>query len=122
MQLLCLSSTEFGFTKGLGLIGAKVDEWKNLKKNLFDIHIGFNSVRFDKNMKLFRGLKNNSDFYFVHSYYANPSNKIKGKLGHSYFNSKFISSFEENNVFATQFHPEKSHENGLKVLKNFCEL
>jgi len=122
MQLLCLSSTEFGYTKGLKLIGAEVVEWKNSKKDLFDIHIGFNSVKFDKNMKLFKGLKNNSDFYFVHSYYAKPSSKIKGLLGYSNFNNKFISSFEKNNIFSTQFHPEKSHENGLKVLKNFCEL
>ena len=56
MQLLCLSSTEFGFTKGLGLIEPKLMNGKILK-NLFDIHIGFNSVRFDKNMELFRGLK-----------------------------------------------------------------
>ncbi len=122
MQLLCNSSTEFGYTKGIGLIDTDIIAWKKSKIFFFDIHIGFNSVIFNKNMKLFKGLKNNSDFYFVHSYYAKSSKKLKGLCGFSNFNNNFISSYECKNVFATQFHPEKSHKNGLIILKNFCEL
>ena len=122
MQLLCQSSKEFGFTKGLELIETNVEEINKLNKNSYDIHIGFNSVKFNEKMKLFKGLKNNSDFYFVHTYCVKNSKKFKGLLGLSKHKSKFISCFEKNNIFATQFHPEKSHYNGLKVLKNFCDL
>ena len=122
MQLLCKSSTEFGYTKGIGLIDTDIITWKKSKNFLFDIHIGFNSVILNQEMKLFKNLKNNSDFYFVHSYYAKLSKNLKGLHGISKFNNSFISCYENKNVFATQFHPEKSHENGLILLKNFCEL
>ena len=122
MQLLCQSSKEFGLSKGLELIETHVEEINNLNKNFHDIHIGFNSVKFNEKMKLFKGLKNNSDFYFVHTYCVKNSKKFKGLLGLSKHKSKFISCFEKDNIFATQFHPEKSHQNGLKVLKNFCDL
>jgi len=122
MQLLCKSSEEFGYTKGIGLIDTDIISWKKSKNKFYNIHIGFNSVIFNKNMKLFKGIKNRSDFYFVHSFYAKPIKKLIGLCGNSNFNNNFISAYEHKNVFATQFHPEKSHENGLIILKNFCEL
>ena len=122
MQLLCKSSREFGYTKGIGLIDTDIISWKKSKDLSYDIHIGFNSVIFNKNMKLFKGIKNRSDFYFVHSFYAKPIKKLRGLCGNSNFNNNFISAYEHKNVFATQFHPEKSLENGLIILKNFCEL
>ena len=70
MQLLGQSSTEFGYSKGLGLIKSKTISWINNKKNFSkNIHIGFNSVNKNNKSLLFYNIKNNSDFYFVHSYY-----------------------------------------------------
>ena len=83
--------------------------------------MGFNSVKFQKNNKLFNGLENNSDFYFVHSYRMMPE-KLKSNITTTEYGINFLSSFNHNNIFATQFHPEKSQGNGLKVLDNFIKL
>jgi glutamine amidotransferase len=123
MQLLGQSSTEFGYSKGLGLIKSKTISWINNKKNFSkNIHIGFNSVNKNNKSLLFYNIKNNSDFYFVHSYYMTFDTLDYGVKSYSFFNNKFLSAFEYNNIFATQFHPEKSQKNGLKLLNNFCKL
>jgi glutamine amidotransferase len=123
MQLLGQSSTEFGYSKGLGLIKSKAISWINNKKNFSkNIHIGFNSVNKNNKSLLFYNIKNNSDFYFVHSYYMTFDTLDYGVKSYSFFNNKFLSAFEYNNIFATQFHPEKSQKNGLKLLNNFCNL
>lgn len=123
MQLLGQSSTEFGYSKGLGLIKSKAISWINNKKNFSkNIHIGFNSVNKNNKSLLFYNIKNNSDFYFVHSYYMTFDTLDYGIKSYSFFNNKFLSAFEYNNIFATQFHPEKSQKNGLKLLNNFCNL
>lgn len=123
MQLLGQSSTEFGYSRGLGLIKSKAISWINNKKNFSkNIHIGFNSVNKNNKSLLFYNIKNNSDFYFVHSYYMTFDTLDYGIKSYSFFNNKFLSAFEYNNIFATQFHPEKSQKNGLKLLNNFCNL
>ena len=123
MQLLGQSSTEFGYSKGLGLIKSKAISWINNKKNFSkNIHIGFNSVNKNNKSLLFYNIKNNSDFYFVHSYYMTFDTLDYGIKSYSFFNNKFLSAFEYKNIFATQFHPEKSQKNGLKLLNNFCNL
>lgn len=123
MQLLGQSSTEFGYSKGLGLIKSKAISWINNKNNFSkNIHIGFNSVNKNNKSLLFYNIKNNSDFYFVHSYYMTFDSLDYGVKSYSTFNNKFLSAFEYNNIFATQFHPEKSQKNGLKLLNNFCSL
>ena len=122
MQLLGSSSNEDGFTKGLEIINNKIIKFSKRETNNKKIpHVGFNSVKFQKNNKLFNGLENNSDFYFVHSYRMMPE-KLKSNITTTEYGINFLSSFNHNNIFATQFHPEKSQGNGLKVLDNFIKL
>ena len=122
MQLLGNSSTEDGFTRGLSLVDNDVIrfQFSKIKKNKIP-HVGFNSVSFNTKNKLFSGLKNNSDFYFIHSYYMKKNKKILNSSTTNY-GIEFISSFAENNIYATQFHPEKSQGNGLKLLDNFLKI
>ena len=120
IQLMSNSSFEDGITSGLNLINQKTIKFEFNKQNLRVPHIGFNSVYIEenKNNLLYKNIKNNSDFYFVHSYYL-PSTKINASLGMCKYGYEFIASYEKENIFATQFHPEKSQTNGLKLLKNF---
>ena len=119
MQLLCESSDEDGFSEGLNLVPLKFTLFKDSK--LPKPHIGFNEVKFDPASKLFDGLKKNTNFYFVHSYKGLPT-KIINKISYSFYSEKFVSSFEYNNIYGTQFHPEKSQSNGLTLLKNFINI
>ncbi len=122
MQLLGSISSEDGLTKGLGIISNKIEKFSNREtKNKKIPHVGFNSVKFEKKNKLFLGLENNSDFYFVHSYRMLPES-LKNNISITDYGVSFLSSFNLNNIFATQFHPEKSQGNGLQVLKNFINL
>jgi len=119
MQILGLSSTEDGNTKGIGLIPAKVEAFNTeILKNLKTPHIGFNKVLAHPKSKLFNGLGSHADFYFVHSYRM-LSKEIKGNNGTCLYGENFMASYESGNIFATQFHPEKSQTNGLIMLNNF---
>ena len=119
MQLLGLSSTEDGNTIGLGLIPTKVDKFtiKEVGTNKIP-HIGFDSVKIQPESRLFKGLKNDADFYFVHSYRLLP-NDLKGKATICNYGIDFLAAYEQDNLYATQFHPEKSQTNGLILLHNF---
>lgn len=122
MQLMGLSSTEDGDTSGLGFIKNPVDKFR--KEEIFNNklpHIGFNSVRCDTNSKLFKNLPIAADFYFVHSYRMLPAG-LNGVSAECCYGKDFLAAYEEDNIFATQFHPEKSQTNGLLLLKNFVEL
>jgi len=118
MQLLCSDSEEGGFTKGFGLVNSSVKKFKIKNKNLKVPHIGFNSVVMDKTEGLFSGLLRPSDFYFVHSYRITEM-PDKANLCYCEYGEKFVAGFEFKNIFGTQFHPEKSQTNGLKLLQNF---
>ena len=120
MQLLGKSSTEEGFTSGLNLFDRKVEYFKETSEIKIP-HIGFNSVYSDTSSNLFKGLDYGSDFYFVHSYRMSLSNH---DTKHSFceYGEKFLSSFEFENTFGTQFHPEKSQSNGIKLLQNFINI
>lgn len=119
MQLLGESSTEDGNTIGLGLIPAEVDKFSVEEVGVNKIpHIGFDEVQSQLDSTLFRGLKNFSDFYFVHSYRLPPVIPI-GKCAICTYGVDFLAAYEKDNIFATQFHPEKSQTNGLILLKNF---
>ncbi|MDC0164529.1 imidazole glycerol phosphate synthase subunit HisH [Candidatus Pelagibacter bacterium] len=121
MQLFSLSSNEGGYTKGLGLISNKVEKFLPREiKNKKIPHVGFNEAKCEKSNKLFKGLKNN-DFYFVHSYRM-LKEKLSLDISTTNYGIEFLSSFHHENLFATQFHPEKSQENGLKLLENFLNL
>tara|TARA_Y100000031_G_scaffold142703_1_gene172462 strand:- start:210 stop:812 length:603 start_codon:yes stop_codon:yes gene_type:complete len=118
MQVLFDTSQEAPGVKGLGFIPGKVKRFKN--KGLIVPHMGWNQVKIKKN-KLFRGLKDKSFFYFVHSYYCEPKDK-KVVLSKTKYGLDFASSIHQDNIWALQFHAEKSQKLGLKVFDNFLEL
>lgn len=116
MQLLFESSTESGIHEGLGLIKGKITR--------FDIdlkvpQVGWNSVKAVKPSKLLNGV-DGEYFYFVHSFCAPEINDET--CGITDYSVEFTSAVENKNVFGVQFHPEKSSESGLKILKNFAEI
>jgi glutamine amidotransferase len=116
MQLL-FSSSEEGNTECLNIIEGKV---KKFNINLKVPQMGWNQVS-QKSSKLFSGINNNSYFYFVHSYYCQPR-EIKIIKGSTNYELNFCSTIEKNNIFGVQFHPEKSGDNGLRLLKNFTDI
>jgi len=118
MQLLSEWGEEGGGIEGLGLIGGKVDRMFENKETRLP-HVGWNSVDFLHDHPLFSGLKNNLDFYFVHSYQFIPKHNesIFASTNHG---RDFTSIVIERNIIGVQFHPEKSQSNGLRMLENFC--
>ncbi len=120
MQVMAERGFENGQTKGLGLLQGEIQPIHS-SSGLKVPHIGFNEVEANPESKLFRDLPEKSDFYFVHSYQLNSPPK-NGISAFTTYGETFVSAFESENIFATQFHPEKSQSNGLKVLKNFLEL
>jgi glutamine amidotransferase len=122
MQILADIGEEDGPTEGLGWIDGQVKRFSFSESKLRIPHIGFNSVYSEnKNPNLFSGLKNGSDFYFVHSYRM-ACKENSDVSSWAYYGEKFVSSVQKDNVFGVQFHPEKSQSNGLTVLKNFISL
>ena len=121
MQLLFESSEEFGLTKGLGLIPGKVVAFDKSKMDMDDHkvpHMGWNKV-FHKENKLFDGLEN-PYLYFVHSYHVVTEDIYS--IGTTHYGYDFTSAVQKDNIYGFQPHPEKSHDNGIKILKNFMEL
>ena len=118
MQLLFNSSQEYGLTNGLNILDGHIIHFKD--NGLKIPHVGWNDLIIPDGSKLFRGL-NNPYVYFVHSYHLVTDNK-KYLLTNSVYGYKFVCAVEYKNVFATQFHPEKSGDVGLKILKNFGDL
>ena len=122
MQLLFESSEEFGNHEGLGLIKGHVvafDESK-FSESLKVPHMGWNRM-FTKEHPLFLGLDDMHYLYFVHSYHVVCSNE-KDSIGESEYGYRFTSAVAHDNIMGIQPHPEKSHENGLKILENFINL
>ncbi len=119
LQLLFESSQEGGAKKGLGIIPGTV---KRFRGDMKIPHMGWNTVELKKkNCPLFKGLKDKDYFYFVHSYYAVP--KESGWiLATTRYGVNFCSAIWKDNIFATQFHPEKSQASGLKIIRNFINL
>jgi imidazole glycerol-phosphate synthase subunit HisH len=117
MQLLGTKSTEDGETEGLGLIPTNVDRFDKSFGNKIP-HIGFNTVIIRDNKGLFSKLDKNTDFYFLHSYKMSNIN-IDGRIASCNYGEDFIAAIEYGSVCGTQFHPEKSQNNGLQLLKNF---
>jgi len=116
MQLLFFLSEE-GNTECLNVIEGKVKRFNNKLKVP---QIGWNQVK-QKPSKLFLSIKDKSYFYFVHSYYCQASEE-KIIRGSTDYGINFTSVIEDKNIFGVQFHPEKSGENGLKLLKNFADI
>lgn len=121
MQLMASMGNEENRIQGLGLINGEIKSL-NLVTNLQLPHIGFNLVENHKDNILYHKLKNHY-FYFVHSFFLDISTGVQDiKLDYCDYGKKFICSFQDQNIFGTQFHPEKSQTNGLNLLKNFLEL
>ena len=117
MQLLGTSSTEDGFTEGLGFVNGHCTKFDNI--DLKVPHVGFNQLKIDNKLKIYEGLPNEADFYFTHSYKMVSEYDIN--QSYCSYGSDFIASFEYNNIVGVQFHPELSQNNGLRLLKNFIE-
>ena len=121
MQLMGSHGTEDGNTIGLGLIANPVDKFTQNETGSYKIpHIGFDAVSSVPDSILFQGIPETADFYFVHSYRMLPDG-LSGKSAICSYGIDFVAAYEQGNVFAAQFHPEKSQTNGLMLLKNFLE-
>jgi glutamine amidotransferase len=121
MQLLGSQSTEDGITLGLNLIPSSTKEFSMTNRDkLKSPHIGFDQVSATQNSKLFHQLPQDADFYFVHSYRMLPDG-LQGVVAKCTYGEDFLAAYEIDNIFATQFHPEKSQTNGLKLIKNFLQ-
>ena len=121
MQLLFEKSYEYGEHEGLGLLkGSVVPMEGSLPKELKIPQIGWNGLVFKKESPLFKYLKNGDFVYFVHSYYAD--NCEESLLATTEYGKELTAAVAYKNVMGCQFHPEKSGEVGLKILKAFCEM
>ncbi len=108
-------------TKGLGWISGKVSKINNQNGKYKLPHIGWNQINILKDSKIFKEVENNSHMYFVHSYEFIPKdNKVISAT--TDYSTKVVCSVEKENIFGTQFHPEKSDSSGLKVIQNFISL
>jgi len=108
-------------TKGLGWISGKVSKIDNQNGKFKLPHIGWNELNIVKDSRIFKDIKNKSHMYFVHSYEFIPEDKdvISATTDYS---SSIVCSVEKENIFGTQFHPEKSDKEGLKIIDNFLNL
>lgn len=119
MQLLAERSEE-GALPGLGFINGYVVKFRfnSINANLRIPHMGWNSVNIKKESPLFYDMYENPVFYFVHSYHV-VCNNPEDVLSTTNYGYDFVSSLQRKNIFGTQFHPEKSHKYGLRLIKNF---
>ena len=108
-------------TKGLGWISGKVSKIDNQDRKYKLPHIGWNQINIIKESKIFKDIKNSSHMYFVHSYEFIPNDKnvISATTDYS---TKIVCSVEKENLFGTQFHPEKSDKIGLQIIQNFINI
>lgn len=125
MQLLFTDSVEFGLYSGLNVIPGHVlrfpDQMTVAGEKLKVPQMGWNQLSFKRRPPAFEGIEDGSNVYFVHSYYVKPDDSSVIATTTDY-GIEFCSSVWKDNIVATQFHPEKSQEIGLNILKNFAEL
>ena len=121
MQMFADVGYEEAETKGLGWIAGNVSKINNQEGKYKLPHIGWNEVNIVKKSKMFNNVKNNSHLYFVHSYEFIPEDKDVVSATTEY-SSSIVCSVEKENIFGTQFHPEKSDKEGLKIIENFINL
>ena len=118
MQIMATLSEE-GILKGLGWVDERVKLFNN-STNLPVPHMGWNDVVLNSPIDIFNNIEN-LKFYFLHSYHFSLSHKLKETATTNY-GIEFTSAFKYKNIYGIQFHPEKSHGNGVKLLNNFCNL
>lgn len=120
LQLLFDESEEFGMHEGFKVIRGRVKAFSR-EMGLKIPHMGWNEVSFRDDAPIFRGIPDGSYFYFVHSYYVLPE-ETSDVAGETEYGITFTCAVARDNIFAVQFHPEKSQGNGLKILANFARL
>ena len=118
MQMLFEESDEFGATPGLGLLPGRVQRFTD---ELVVPHVGWNRIDQIRQNPLFTGVTNRSFFYFVHSYYCEPADQSV-VAGETEYGLRYSSVVAKDNICGVQFHPEKSQDAGLRLLKNFARL
>jgi glutamine amidotransferase len=127
LQLLFEESDEFGLYQGMGVLPGRVTRFPDVIKDsesdqpLPIPHMGWNTVEIKKTIPLFAGIESGSYFYFVHSYYPIPQDPDDVAAATPY-GIEFASAVHHDNIYAVQFHPEKSQEKGLQLLRNFGAL
>ena len=120
MQLLFEKSYEYGEHEGLGLIAGSIRPIAEVIPNSYKIpHIGWNPLIFKKKSQLFKYISDGDCVYFVHSYHATDCDEFVTATAE--YGAELTASVEKGNIFGCQFHPEKSGDVGLKILKAFCE-
>jgi len=117
MQMLFEESAEFGKTKGLGLLKGQVNRFDD--DSLIVPHVGWNQVEKTSTSPLLNDVSENSFFYFVHSYYCEPADK-DAIVGETEYGVTFASVVAKKKIYGVQFHPEKSQNAGLQLLRNFA--
>ncbi|MFA9372821.1 MAG: imidazole glycerol phosphate synthase subunit HisH [Poseidonibacter sp.] len=121
MQMLANSSEE-GVLPGLGWIDATVKKFDKTKiKNCPLPHMGWNTVNIEKKNRIFDSIEDNPRYYFLHSFYFQCEN-LTDVLASSIYGDKFESIVNHENIYGIQCHPEKSHHNGIQILKNFGKI
>jgi glutamine amidotransferase len=119
LQILFSESEEFGSHKGLDLIKGKVVRFvPDLEHKV--PHMGWNTIEKEKEVPVLQGIESGDFFYFVHSYYVTPD-ETHWVSSLTTYGKSFVSSIWKENLFATQFHPEKSQQKGLRILENFVK-
>lgn len=122
MQMMAKSSEE-GNLPGLGWINGTVKKFdvSKLKSGTLLPHMGWNNIKIVQDNQLLRGLNDDSRFYFLHSYYF-QCEAAQDAIATTDYGGSFIGAICKENIFGVQFHPEKSHQSGIQLLKNFAEL
>lgn len=120
LQVLAREGHEFGVHKGLGWVPGVVKRFDVEAQGLKVPHVGWNEIIARPDVSLFNGIKENAAFYFVHSYRIELSDPT-WQVAECDYGKKFTAAILHHNIFATQFHPEKSQETGLRLLENFCK-
>ena len=121
LQMFADIGYEESETKGLGWIAGKVSKIDNQNGKFKLPHIGWNEIDIQKESKIFKDIENKSHMYFVHSYEFIPKDKSVISATTEY-SSNIVCSVEKENIFGTQFHPEKSDKIGLKIIDNFINI
>ena len=121
LQMFASIGYEETETKGLGWISGKVSKINNQNNKYKLPHIGWNQINIVKDSRIFKDIENSSHMYFVHSYEFIPDDKNVISATTEY-SSNIVCSVEKENIFGTQFHPEKSDKIGLKIINNFINL
>ena len=120
MQIM-LNSSEEGFLKGLSWVDSKVKKIKYLNKEIKSPHMGWNNINILNDHLICNNLNNNSNFYFLHSYFCDIKND-ENIIAKTNYDISFPSIFNYDNIFGIQCHPEKSHLSGVNFLKNFYNI